>query len=163
MYRQRPERAKGFVYQGYQRYFLTICTAKRCPAFEEHLEISWMLDALRDILAAEGFALLAYCFMPDHVHLLLEGLGPEADLCLVVPRWKQLCGYRYRRKTGRPLWQSGYYDRVLRNDESSVAVARYILENPVHAGLAKSIGDYPFAGSDVWSLSELIEVAKDQR
>ncbi len=162
MFRQRPGRAKGFVYQGYQRYFLTICTAKRFPAFQEHPEIGWMLGALREILAAKCFALLAYCFMPDHVHLLLEGLGPDADLCVVVPRWKQLCGYRYRRKTGRPLWQPGYYDRVLRNEESSVAIARYILENPVRAGLARSIGEYPFAGSDVWSLSELIEVMQGQ-
>ena len=55
----------------------------------------------------------------------------------------------------RPLWQEGYYDRVLRPEESEAMVARYIIENPVRAGLVTRPSDYPFVGSDEWSLEEI--------
>jgi hypothetical protein len=45
---------------------------------------------------------------------------------------------------------------VLRDDEASFTVARYIVENPVRAGLAKVVSDYPFVGSQVYELKDLI-------
>jgi hypothetical protein len=56
---------------------------------------------------------------------------------------------------GRGLWQAGYYDRILRHDEDSLTVVRYILENPVRAGLVSRFSDYPYSGSDRYSLKEL--------
>ena len=41
------------------------------------------------------------------------------------------------------LWQKGFHDRAIRHDEDIVAIARYIIANPVRAGLVKSIRDYP--------------------
>jgi hypothetical protein len=55
------------------------------------------------------------------------------------------------------LWQAGYFDRVLREDDSTFAVARYIVQNPVRAGLVRSPVEYPFCGSSIWSKEELIE------
>jgi hypothetical protein len=45
---------------------------------------------------------------------------------------------------------------VLRDDEATAAVARYILANPVRAGLTTELGEYPFAGSDVFDLKEVL-------
>jgi len=45
---------------------------------------------------------------------------------------------------------------VLRDDESTEALARYTLENPVRAGLAARLGEYPFAGSDLYNLQGLL-------
>jgi hypothetical protein len=50
------------------------------------------------------------------------------------------------------------FERVLRNDESMLSVARYILENPVRAGLVARVEDYPFVGSQTHPLSEILEV-----
>ncbi|PYR64618.1 MAG: hypothetical protein DMF87_22555 [Acidobacteria bacterium] len=44
------------------------------------------------------------------------------------------------------LWQRGYYDRTLRDRDDAHAVIKYILENPVRGGLAKSPHEYPFIG-----------------
>ena len=41
------------------------------------------------------------------------------------------------------LWQQGYHDRALRHDDDLLATARYIVANPLRAGLVKRIGDYP--------------------
>jgi hypothetical protein len=58
-----------------------------------------------------------------------------------------------------PLWQRYGFERVLRNSEQMFVVARYILENPVRAGLVTTIEAYPFRGSLVCTLPELIEAA----
>ena len=101
--------------------------------------------------------------MPDHVHLLLDGLSEQADLRRLVTRWKQATGYNYRRETGRLLWMSGYYDRILRDGESTMEAVRYVMMNPIRAGLARQVGEYQYAGSDVFSNQELQEVLTDCR
>jgi hypothetical protein len=45
------------------------------------------------------------------------------------------------------LWQKSYHDHILRKEEAVADVVRYILENPVRAGLVDSIGEYPHAWS----------------
>jgi len=42
------------------------------------------------------------------------------------------------------LWESGFYDRALRSEQDILPAARYIVMNPVRAGLCKRVGDYPF-------------------
>lgn len=120
-----------------------------------------MLEQLRQCLSEGDFALLAYCFMPDHVHLLVEGLSEGADLRRTVARWKQFTGYWYIREKGEALWLSGYYDRVVRDGESTMDAVRYVMMNPIRDGLTRQIGTYRFAGSDVFSGQELAEVLKD--
>jgi REP-associated tyrosine transposase len=101
------------------------------------------------------FAVLAYCLMPDHLHALLEARSEHSDFQAFVKRFKQTTGFRHRKLAKHALWQPGFHERVLRNDESSPAVVRYILENPVRAGIAKQIGEYPFAGSGVYDPASL--------
>jgi len=60
-----------------------------------------------------------------------------------------------------PLWQIGYFDRVLREEDDTRAVVGYILNNPVRAGLAVRGVEYPFNGSARYSLEELAEHAGD--
>jgi hypothetical protein len=50
-----------------------------------------------------------------------------------------------------------YYERVMRNDDETLEVIRYILENPVRARLTVQLGEYPFAGSDVYSWPALFK------
>ena len=90
-------------------------------------------------------AVHAYCFMPNHVHLLLEGTAEWSSLPAFVARWKQSTAYSIGRPRGIRLWQPGYFDRVLRARESSSTTARYILENPVRAGLTNRVNEYAFA------------------
>jgi putative transposase len=66
---------------------------------------------------------MRYCFMPDHRHLLVEGISPQAGLPRFVKAAKQpLRGDREARHR-YVLWQTGYFERVLLNDEESLAVA----------------------------------------
>jgi REP element-mobilizing transposase RayT len=96
--------------------------------------------------------------MPDHAHLLLLGERLTSDLLRFVHRWKQKVGFLVRRACGRALWQDGFYDHVLRDEEDSFRIAAYIVANPVRAGLANSITEYPYSGSCVYSLQALASV-----
>ncbi len=95
--------------------------------------------------------------MPDHLHLLVEGTRAKADLRSFVSSFKQGSGYLYRQRTRERLWQSGYYDRVLRGDEGTERVASYVLMNPVRAGLVRHPAEYAWVGSDRFRLVDLFD------
>jgi REP element-mobilizing transposase RayT len=151
----RPKRLAGFRYIGPNRYFLTFCTRSRHQAFVDDLTVGDTLVQFRRTAAENGFAIVAYCMMPDHAHLLVEGTTTSADLRRFAKLAKQRSGAAYAMRVGRALWQEGYYDRVMRHDEDTKAFARYILENPVRASLATHASTYPYSGSDIWSMEEL--------
>ena len=94
--------------------------------------------------------------MPDHTHFLIEGLADCSDFRRFCKLAKQRSGSRHARKRGGPLWQEGYHERVLREGDDSLAVARYLLGNPVRAGLVTAPIEYPYLGSDRWTMAELI-------
>jgi REP element-mobilizing transposase RayT len=85
----------------------------------------------------------AFVVMPDHLHWLFELKG-GGDLSNVVGRVKSYSSRLVNQMTGSsgPLWQPGFHDRALRAEEDLRAVARYVVMNPVRAGLAKSPRQY---------------------
>jgi REP element-mobilizing transposase RayT len=88
--------------------------------------------------------------MPDHLHWLFQLRG-QNTLEQVVGTVKSVSAHgldRYLCRRGR-VWQAGYYDHALRKEEELIGVARYIVENPLRAGLVKNLGDYPLWDS-IW-------------
>ena len=152
-----PEHIRGLSYIGFGRYFLTFCTYDR----RDHFARSDRVDLVRDQFLRTSLEqccdLLAYCFMPDHVHLLVEGVREDADLKRFVKAAKQSSGYYFKRRWQQPLWQRYGYEHVLRSEESTAAIARYIVENPVRARLVIEPLDYPHWGSSICSRQELLE------
>lgn len=95
--------------------------------------------------------------MPDHVHLLLDATSPTSDFRRLMNVWKQKTGYAHVRATGARLWQNGYYDHVIRQDEDRLDVIAYLIANPLRAGLVKDVDQYPYWGSGVWERHRLLE------
>ncbi len=94
--------------------------------------------------------------MLDHLHFLTEGLDDDSDLRRFIHDFKHRSGYEYRRATRNSLWQVGYYDHVVRQNETAKRIAAYIIQNPVRAGLVTDSRQYPFLGSDAYSLDDLL-------
>jgi putative transposase len=159
----KPEHLKTFDYLGLYRYFLTFCTYQRRPAFVTVDRVEVVCTQIQRTAAAGRVAVLAYCFMPDHLHLLVQGLTDDADCRRFIARAKQFSGFHYQKVFGQRLWQRYGFERTLREHESTLSVARYILENPVRAGLAKNAADYPFLGSSTHSVVEILEAVQIQR
>ena len=78
-------------------------------------------------------------------------LGEHDGLATVVNRMKSASIREANRVLGRvgALWQRAYHDHALHSDEDVVAVARYIVANPIRAGLVRQAGDYPLWNA-VW-------------
>jgi REP element-mobilizing transposase RayT len=154
---RRPSRLPGVSYVGIQRYYLTLCTFERRTWFLETATVEEARSQLLQSAADHHFAILVYCFMPDHAHILAEGTSVDSDLQRFVSNFKQKTGFQFSKTKRRRLWQDGYYDRILRTDQSTLEVVRYTLENPVRAGLVKRFDEYAHSGSDRYSLEELAE------
>lgn len=135
---------QAFDYTGAYVYSLTIVTRRRQPFFRDGKTVDLARASLERAAEKHEFVLEAYCFMPDHLHLLVSG-SEEARLKSFVHLFKQLSGYAAKKKLGEPIWQISYYDHVVRREED-LEVANYIWSNPVQAGLVDDLRDYPYSG-----------------
>jgi putative transposase len=131
--------------------------------FDDRAVVESTLSDFVQSADAEKIAMAAYCFMPDHLHVLAIGLTVASDARRFTRSAKQRSGYRHAQEHGERLWQRYAWDRVLRSDEDTQAVLRYVLMNPVRAGLVEEPLEYPHSGSMVWSRNELAEIFKDGR
>ena len=158
----RPERLRNVDHIGFRRYFLTFCTDRRQPFFTKERAVSLVLSQISRAATDEKFSVIAYCFMPDHLHLLIEGFAENSDCRAFISRSRQFSGYYYSKEFKARLWQPYGYEHVLRNDEATFAVARYILDNPIRAGLVTRVSDYPFVGSFTYDLKDLLNSLPEQ-
>lgn len=119
MHTRRPARLKHLSYLGIQRYSLTFCTDWRRELFTDAEAVSLVLSQFLRVCRKEEFVILAYCFMPDHVHLLIEGVREDADARKFIVKAKQCSAHAYASRFGQRLWQPFGYEHVLRDDEGS--------------------------------------------
>ena len=153
----RPPRLQGFEYRGGYRYFLTICAYQRRLVFQDASAIDLVLEQIRFTAAEQSFENIAYCFMWDHLHLLIAGVSEDSDLEKFAKLMKQRSAWRFAQRGDGRLWQVGYYDRIVRCEEATGDVIRYIIENPIRAAIAKSPDAYPYWGSEKYSREELLD------
>ena len=82
-----------------------------------------------------------FVLMPDHLHALIS-FAPDKSISSTVADWK-----RFHARKNKIIWQEGYFDHRLRNDECGVQLeskAEYIRRNPVAAGLCERPEDWPW-------------------
>ncbi|MFI8646748.1 REP-associated tyrosine transposase [Pseudomonas iridis] len=124
-------------------YLLTTNTLSREPVFADFALGRLVVHQLRraqDLGLAKS---LAWVVMPDHFHWLVE--LENCSLRKLMRETKSLITREVNLCSGRSgqLWQQGYHDRALRKEDDLVKMARYIVANPLRAGLVEKLGDYP--------------------
>ena len=117
---------------------VTTVTLGRRPVIADFLAARQMVGVLRQAQARGQATTLAYVLMPDHLHWLMQ-LGEGQDLSACVQRIKSISA----RQHGTPLWDKGFHDHAVRAEEDLANLARYIVLNPVRAGLVSRTGLYP--------------------
>ncbi len=124
-------------------YLLTANTLHREPVFRDFALGKLVGDQFRN--AEElGFAdSLAWVVMPDHFHWLID--LKQGSLSELMQRTKSLSARAVNTAAGRKgtLWQHGFHDRALRREDDLVQMARYVVANPLRAGLVQRFSDYP--------------------
>ena len=135
---------KGRYSERYRIYHVTTRTQDRRPIFNDFRNGRLLVNALRR-QHLDGFVeSLAFVIMPDHLHWLFQIIGTR-DLSACVSLVKSLSAREIRASGGTvgSVWQRGFHDRAIRREEDLVGVARYIVANPLRAGIVDSMGDYP--------------------
>ena len=152
-----PGHAVSFDYLGLHRYSLTFCTNYRTRFFTEKSRVDVVFEQILRSATENEFGIIAYCFLPDHLHLLVEGLSDVSNGLVFIDRAKQYSGYYFKKAFRTRLRQRYGFEHTLRDDEAMLVVARYILENPVRAGLVARVQDYPFHGSLTYPLEQILD------
>ena len=124
--------------QSGQIFILTTVTQNRVPVFNDFPNARKLISVLRDQQRLEHAKTLAFVVMPDHLHWLMA-LGDKVTLSVCMRNVKRLSAL----SIGRPIWQNGFHDHAIRQEEDLPSVARYVVSNPVRAGLVSRTGQYP--------------------
>ena len=126
-------------------YHVTTVTADRVPFFLDYHVAPAVVREMRQLDDEGSVESLAWVLMPDHLHWLL-GLGARNNLGGSMKAFKARSAHKVNRLLGRTgrVWQPAYYDHGLRRDEDVKGIARYIVANPLRAGLVARVGQYPF-------------------
>ena len=141
---------KGRYSQAGQEYHVTFTTQGRSPYFAQLNAAHLFCQTLHQLHHENKLHPTCWVLMPDHVHLLLQ-LQDGENLRDALQHLKGRSAHTINKACKRrgPLWQKSFFDRALRRDEDRLAIARYIVANPLRAGLLKRIGDCPYWDS-VW-------------
>ena len=137
--------AKDYI--GRRQYFVTLCCARRRSLLGQREISGWAIARLRQSATRHAFQVHAYCVMPDHLHLLAEGMGAGSNLLRFVAHFKQTTGFEFQQRWSKELWQFKYFDHILRQADASESVAWYIGLNPVRKGYCREARDYRYSGS----------------
>lgn len=154
-FHRKPNRLTPKSYLGQRAYFLTLCAGQRRKLFTRPGLVATLLAVLRATCCAHFFNVYAYCFMPDHVHMILTGGSDSSSLARLMQVFKSLASREARKIGLANLWQKGFYDHILRTGDSLDAAAWYVFMNPVRAQLAPRAEDWPFSGSFVFEWKNL--------
>lgn len=146
--RRKSPRLRDFDYPASSGYSVTICTRNRAAHFRDERAGREVAQCLEEQARETGYRLVAYCIMPDHIHIL-TGPGDRETappLPRFIQRFKSAATHRlWKLGITGVVWQSSYYGHVLRRDEDLGRVAEYILGNPVRKGLVAVAKAYPLS------------------
>lgn len=146
-FRRKNIRLSGKNYVGKGLYFVTICCHERTKIFSDSSYGHVVLKRLTAMAEREGFRLHAYCLMPDHLHFLALGTDPTADMLSFIGEFKNATTRAHKNRAQDPLWQTKFYDHILRSVDDTESVAQYIWANPVRKGICSDAAAYPLSGS----------------
>ena len=141
---------KGRVSVSNGIYLVTSTTINRTRVFGNFRAACAASRCFEDRVVLGDAAMLARVLMPDHAHWLLE-LSEHDVLSAVVNRIKSASSRHANRtlESKGSLWSPAYHDHALRAEDDLQDTARYVVANPLRAGLVSRLGDYPFWNA-VW-------------
>lgn len=125
-------------------YLVTFVTASRRRIFLDFTLACAACRTFAPAAVAAAATLLCWVLMPDHLHALVR-LDGEMPLSAVVQRLKSVSARAcHAIQPEVVVWARAFHDHALRRDEDLQGAARYIVANPIRAGLVQRVGDYPF-------------------
>jgi len=118
--------------------------------FEDDQDYGYYLKLIKEYASENDITICAYCLMSNHVHLLVH--YAERNVAVFMKKVGVSYTNYYNKKYDRMghLFQDRYKSEVVDNEQYFLTVNRYILQNPVKAGLSKNV-DYKWNSYDISS------------
>ena len=127
-------------------YFITACTYNRAKILDNEDTHQVFLTFCRQA-RSHGAMVGRYVLMPDHLHLFVCITTAGIGLSAWVKSLKNTLSKNWRQQgCEAPHWQKGFFDHLLRSDQSHAEKWLYVKENPVRAGLCQAADDWPYGG-----------------
>jgi putative transposase len=110
--------------------------------FEDSKDKERFFDTLKRYKTVSNYEVYGYCFMDNHVHILIKEI--TEPISLIVKRISGSYVYWFNRKYERwgHLFQERFKSEAVENDAYFLTVLRYIHQNPVKAGITKSVSEF---------------------
>ncbi|MHB1653303.1 MAG: REP-associated tyrosine transposase [Desulfitobacteriaceae bacterium] len=139
MPRKQREKSKS----GY--YHIMLRGNERRNIFQDEEDKLRFIETLYEKKQENRFFLHAFCLMDNHIHLMLSE-GVE-DVAKVMKRISVSYVYYFNKKYKRVghLFQDRFKSEIVEDDSYVLTLARYIHQNPVKAGMVKSVGEYKWS------------------
>jgi len=137
---------KGRFSEPGREYLITTVTHQRKPIFQDFKAARILIHTLRESEQCHQCQWLCWTIMPDHFHGLLQlKYSQDSDLSSIMKFIKGQTARKVNIQLNRTgsFWQTGFHDHALRKEEDRLAIARYIVANPLRAGLVKKLSDWP--------------------
>jgi REP element-mobilizing transposase RayT len=148
-YPHRPPRLSQVFGNLSPFYFITFNTHGRAR-FLDNDHVHAAFKAFASLALERNVAVGRYVIMPDHVHLFVR-LPPES---IGLGRWVQALKSVLGKDItaagiARPHWQQGFFDHLMRGQDSYAEKWAYVRDNPVRANLCKQADEWPYQGEHV--------------
>lgn len=131
----KAHRLPEMAYRGVKAVSFTACIERRLRPFGDSELVGRMVEVLGTSAESAKCVIPVYCFMPDHVHLLVQGVSPASRLKVAMDQFKRRSGELLAQRFPGIAWQRNYHDHIIRHSDDLSAHVAYILNNPVRAGL----------------------------
>ncbi|MFC1788186.1 transposase [Patescibacteria group bacterium] len=126
-------------------YHVTARGNARKPIFLSDHDRYQFLHVLAQIVKSHNWLIHAYCLMNNHYHLLIE--TPDGNLSRCMRDLNGIYSQRFNRihnKVGH-LFQGRFKSFLIEKEPYLLSVARYIILNPVRAGISEFPGDWKWS------------------
>ncbi len=152
--REKKHRLDEEIYIGEKPISFTLCIKDRKQYFTNDSSFKIFEQIILGELKSFDCFAFVYLFMPDHLHLVLGGNNSNSNVKKCLEMFKQKTGFYLSKKSKTIRWQKDYYDHILRSEENLEVQLKYILNNPVRAGIVDYWKQYPYKGSSIYNLNE---------
>ncbi len=154
--REKRHRLPAAAYVGARRVSMTACVAGRTRLFASPELVDVFATLLIACADRHDCDVVVYCFMPDHLHVVMAGRCERSNCKRAFEDFKYETGLWLARTGSGASWQKDYHDHILREREDWLTHVRYILANPVRAGIAAEPDEYLGSGSSLYAVRELL-------
>lgn len=135
-------------------YFITSVTKDRQRLFHNIDDIRILTETINNVKKLKPFKLLAFCFLPDHFHILIGEIIPNENVTSVIHSIKRNFTLNYKKRhfgdEKLELWQKRFWDHIIRNEKDLQNHLDYIHFNPVKHSLVGKPEDYKYSSYSKW-------------